>query len=237
MIRKQLNRFTAFLLFFLLVNMHAVEKVKSEDEWELYKDKKGIKLYRRSVNGSRIKEFKGVTVLDERVEVIAMILRDIPGYTKWMLDCKKSEIIEKIDENNMIIYYLQKTLWFVKDRDVVLKATTKMDWESGSFTVDVRSIENPRVPLKKGLVRMTKMTGKWFIEYIDREHAKVTWTIMINYAGSIPAFLVNAYLKNIPYKTLWRMKQIAKEKKYIEAANKSPFKKMVDKYFKEKRSH
>ncbi len=199
----------------------------------------GIKLYRRSVKGSRIKEFKGVIVMDARVEVIAMVLRDLPGYTRWMSGCKKSEIIETFDENNLIIYYVQKTygLWFIKDRDVVLKATTEMDWKSGLLTVNVRSIEDPRVPPKKGLVRMTKMTGKWFIEYMDRERARVTWIIMINYAGSIPAFFVNAYIKNIPYNTLRRMKQIAKEKKYIEAANKSRFKKMVEKYIKVRRSH
>jgi hypothetical protein len=39
-------------------------------------------------------------------------------------------------------------------------------------------------------------------------------------------------MKNIPYNTLQSMKQVAKEKKYIEAANKSRFKKMVEKYMK-----
>ncbi len=207
----------AFLVvFFLFDGLYA-----AENEWEMIKNEDGIQLYRRTVKGSEFDEFKGVTVVNTRIEIIGMVLRDPPAYPKWMSSCKKSQIIEKFDENNMIVYYVQKTTWPIKDRDVVLKATTTIDWESGWFTVELISTEDSRVPPKDNLVRMAKMIGKWFVKYIDREHTSVTFIFTSDPAGSLPASLVNDNMKNFPYNTLRGMKRIVKENKYIEAANKS----------------
>ena len=226
--------YSTVLAFFVLFSMFD-SLYASENEWKLYRDEDDIQLYRRSVKSSNFDEFKGVTVVNARIEVIGMVLRDLPAYSKWMAGCKKLVVIEKFDENNMITYYVQKTIWPVTDRDVVLETVTKIDWESGRFAVELISIEDSRVPPKENLVRMAKMIGKWLVEYIDREHTRVTFIFTSDPAGSLPASLVNDNMKNFPYHTLRGMKRIVKEKKYIEAADRSQEKEILEKYIAEGR--
>ncbi len=222
---------SAFLLVFLL--FHGL--YATESEWELIKDEEGIQLYRQSVQGSKFDRFKGVAVVDARIEVIGMVLRDPPAYPKWMWNCRESQVFEKFDENNMLVYYVQKTPWPTKNRDVLLRATTTIAWESGWFRVDLISIEDSRVPPKDDLVRMAKMIGNWFVEYVDRERTKVTFTFTFDPAGSLPASLANNNMKNFPYDTLEGMRKIVKEKKYIEAADNSRDREIVERYIKEGR--
>jgi hypothetical protein len=222
---------SAFLL--VLLSFHGL--YAAENEWELVKDAEGIQLYRQSVEGSKFDRFKGIALVHTRIEVIGMVLRDPPVYPKWMWNCKKSQVFEKYDENNMLVYYVQKTPWPTKSRDVLLRATTTIAWKSGWFSVDLTSIDDSRVPPKDNLVRMAKMIGNWFVEYVDRERTKVTFTFTFDPAGSIPASLANSSMKNFPYNTLEGMRNIVEEKKYVEAADNSRDKEIVERYIKEGR--
>jgi hypothetical protein len=222
--------FVFFVVFFFFDGLYA-----AENEWELLKDEKGIQLYRRSVKGSEFDEFKGVMVINTRIEVIAAVLRDPLAYPKWMSGCKKSQIIEQFDENNMIVYHVQNTKWPLKDRDVVLKATTSLDWKAGWFRVELISIEDSRVPPKETHVRMVKMNGNWFAEYLDREHTRVTFIFTSDPGGSLPASLVNKNIKTFPYNTLRGMKGIVQEPKYIKAANSSKDREILKRYIAEGR--
>jgi hypothetical protein len=207
----------------------------AENEWELIKDAEGIQLYRQSVQGSKYDRFKGIGIVHAKIEVIGMVLRDPPAYPKWMWNCKKSRIVEKFDENNMIVYYVHKNPWPVKDRDVVLRATTTIAWDSGWFRVDLISVEDTRVPPKDNLVRMSKMTGSWFVEYVERERTKVTYTFTFDPAGSVLASLANNNMKNFPHNTLRGMREIVKQGKYVEAAYHSKDREILERYIREGR--
>ncbi len=218
-----------FALFVGFVTTTALSA--TEFPWTFSKDRDGIQIYTKAIEGAKLAEFKGVTVINTPIEVIGMILRDIPAYTQWMSGCLESRIIEQFDDNNMINYYVQKTTWPVANRDIVLTATTQINWEKGQFTVNFQSIQDSRVPPRNGqLVRMKEMKGSWIVESLDSAQTRVTFMLKLDPAGAIPAFLVNANNNNFQYHTLLGLTRMATLPKYIEAANRSEDKKILDKY-------
>jgi len=200
-------------------------------QWEQYKEKEGILLYKRSVPGSKMKEFKGVTVMNTKIETIIMILEDFSSYPRWMYGCKEITLVRELDEDNRVIYYIQKTPPLVKDRDVVLRTSNVRDWDACSITVYIYSIRDPEIPLQQKYTRMEKLMGRWFIQDMNREKVKVSFQIMADPGGSVPAFLANSKIGKMPFRTLRKLKEIAKEKKYIEAGCNSGVSEAINEYF------
>lgn len=199
-------------------------------EWQFSKSVDGIQIYTKTIDNSKISEFKGITIVDARIEVVGMVLRDISAYTQWMSGCMESRIIEKFDENNLITYYTQETPWPVQNRDVVIKATTQIDWERGSVIVNFQSIEDVRMPPTEKFVRMNEMRGEWQLKYVDRTHTKITFLLKLDPAGAIPAFMVNSSNNNFQYHTLLNLKKMVTQQKYLDAANQSKDREMIEKY-------
>lgn len=224
--------FGKILLFCLLFSNHTL----FASEWQFSKAADGIQIYTKALDNSNIAEFKGITIVNARIEVVGMVLRDIPAYPQWMSGCMESRIIEKFDENNLITYYTQETPWPVQNRDVVIKATTQIDWEHGLVVVNIQSIKDSRIPPTEKFVRMNEMRGEWRLEYVDRERTKVTFLLKLDPAGAIPAFMVNSSNNNFQYHTLLSLKKMVTNQKYLDAANQSKDKEMVEKYVHQWRS-
>lgn len=184
------------------------------------KEKNDISIYTRATGG-RIDEFKAVAIVPQRIDVVGMVLRDISAYPQWMSGCKEARIIESFDENNMILYYAQKTPWPLQDRDVVLEAKTAIDWEQGVFDVTLRSIADARMAERRNHIRMREMLGSWRVEYLGQKQSRLTFILKLDPAGAIPAFLVNAGNNNYQYNTLMKLKQILKKPQYHQAAKES----------------
>jgi ribosome-associated toxin RatA of RatAB toxin-antitoxin module len=220
-----------FLRKILILCLLLFNQATVASEWQFIKAVDGIQIYTKAIDNSKIAEFKGITVINARIEVVGMVLRDIPAYSQWMSGCMESRIIEKFDENNLITHYMQETPWPVQNRDVVIKAMTQIDWQRGLVVVNLQSIEDSRVPPTEKFLRMNEMRGEWRLEYVDRERTKVTFILKLDPAGAIPSFVVNSSNNNFQYHTLLGLKKMVTQQKYLDAANHSKDKEMVEKYF------
>lgn len=200
-----------------------------EDGWEIVKDKKNIKTYKRTVEDSGFKEFKGIAFCNDRIEVIAEVLLGISGYTNWLEYITESTIIKKVDENNMVIYQRFRIKWPFRDRDCVFSVNIDRNYDTGTFYVKLHTVTEPDVPLKKGVVRVTDVTGAVIIRYIDREHTEVYFSEKINFGGNMPDWLINLINKYVPYKVLTGLTEECKKKKYAEAVASSVIKENIEK--------
>ncbi|MCP4351823.1 MAG: hypothetical protein GY795_40695 [Desulfobacterales bacterium] len=197
-------------------------------KWELVKKTGKIKVYRRSVKGYDVDEFKGVSDNNARIEVIGIVLEDIPAYKEWLEYMSESRVIRKIDEDNMIIYQGYNTMWPFHDRDCLVKINIKKDFNLGKIYINMNSINEPDVPLRKKTVRITELTGRIVLEYIDREHTRVEYVGRFNFGGSIPAWQSNMLSREIPFRMLDRLGKQVKKKKYKQAAERSEYKKKIE---------
>ena len=80
----------------------------------------------------------------------------------------------------------------------------------------------------KGYVRMPSFNSVWTLEWVDREHTRVTFMIDPDLGDGLPKFVANPMIKTTPFKSLKRMMKIVKDPKYIEEGKTSKYFKLVE---------
>lgn len=176
---------------------------KKENPWVLKKDKHGIKVFIRNVEGIDFKEFLGVAVFDTTIDKLDRIISDVPNQVNWMCDVIEAKVI-KDDRVNPIQYNLI-TAPLVSNRDVVIQ--TRIIRTPGKIIRYFTGIKVDSVPERKRIVRMPKMVGMWMFESLGPNQARVTYQNLADPGGSLPSGLVNMTVVKMPYVTLDNMKK------------------------------
>lgn len=220
---KKLNLCLMMVLLFVL-NTLAV----SASEWQPEIKKNGIDAYSRVVEGTDILEIRAITVVDARMEVIAEVLRDIPANVEWRPKCVECRLLERHNRNAMTTYTRIDLPWPVSDRDVVIKADTSINLNTGRVVVSLGSVDHYKAPPPDGNVRITEFFSQYYLEYINREQTGIIFTTRVNPAGSIPTFLVNMFNKRFAYEEMLGLTNMVKKKKYIAAGKQSEDRKTIE---------
>jgi hypothetical protein len=168
-------------------------------------------------------------VIPARMEVINMILRDIANYPEWMEDCKATKILKVVDEEkDVFIVWYHQHIPVYPDRDMIFKSKILMDLKNGRNIVYAGSTDEIHYDTGKGYVRMPSFYSIFTMEWIDREHTRVTFMIDPDLGEGLPMSESNVVIKDITYKSLKKMMKMAKKSKYIETAKKSKYKKYIE---------
>ena len=186
---------TFLSLFAFLVNAQDIN-------WELEKDKNGIKVWTRKMQDSKIKEYKGSVVLNTTVEKLVSVFRNANNHEKIFYKCRAGSVIvvKKISENDYYTYMIINTP-VVKDRDVVTHYTFSAPDASGAVTITLEGAPT-LVPQKQDYVRVPKMKGFW--KFVPQAGGKV---LVIHQAysspgGSVPDGLANSVAVDAPFDML-----------------------------------
>jgi hypothetical protein len=68
------------------------------------------------------------------------------------------------------------------------------------------------IPHIKGIVRMEKADGFWLLNSLDGKKINITYQMHVEPGGIIPAWLVNPFIKNVPYSTFEELRKIVEKK-------------------------
>ena len=79
---------------------------------------------------------------------------------------------------------------------------------------------------------MPSFSSLFTLEWIDREHTRVTFMIDPDLGKGIPIGIANNTIKSTPLKTLKKMTKMVKLSKYIESAKTSKYNKFAEDYVK-----
>ena len=199
-----------------------------ENDWSLVYESEGIVVYNRPFEGSSLKEFKGITIIDARIDIVGEVLKDIPSYCQWMKDVEEATILSESDSDNIMIYLIQKAPWPVYNRDMILKVKTNAQLRKGKSQIFFTALNTTEIPEKKSIVRVTDLTGSYHLEYIDSRHTRVTYCIKLNPGGFIPAYIANMSSKKVPFEVLQGLKEVIKKSKYAELAKQSADSKLIN---------
>jgi hypothetical protein len=163
------------------------------------------------------------------MEVVGMVIRDIANYPEWMEDCKETKILKVVDdENDVLIFWFRQHITLFSDRDVVLKSKVKSNIEKGQYLIYGDLTNEINYNSGKGYVRMPSLNSLFTLDWIDREHTRVTLMIDPDIGKGVPSLIANSLIKNSPYKSLKKMMKEVKKSKYIESAKTSKFNKIVE---------
>jgi hypothetical protein len=193
----------------------------SDKNWELVKNKDGIKVYTRPFVGSEVDEFKGTTIINAGIESILAMFMQIEEQSKWMSQCIEARMVKRVNEYEGIMYNVTDLPWPCDDRDVVVRQYFKVD-KKGRVVIDFHAVRNAEeyVPPRKRTVRMTELKGQWLLVSLDRKRTQATYTIRANPAGMIPTWMANFASRNIPYETLMSVIERVRDKRFINIGKK-----------------
>lgn len=202
-----------FCLTFLLTAGLSGAVMAGTSDWELKKNKDGIEVYTREVEGSPIHEFKGVTRVAGKMEEVLPVFESMEYFCVWMDRCKDSRLLEMRSAEAWIMYLHLGMPWPVMDRDAVMLRTRSTDAQTGAYFYSIDHLAD-FYPKQEGRVRMPYMKGGWHFSQAGENIVEIRFQQHVDAGGFIPAWVANQLVVDIPYRTLLKLKEIlAKELK------------------------
>ncbi len=197
--------------------------------WKKTQSKDAIQGYERSFPGTDVKEFKAVGLVEAKIEVISQVLRDVAAYPVWMPQCKEATLLKQIDKNSIIFYNESKSPWPVKNRAIIIKSETDIDEKTGRTTIAFKAIkDDDKYPIKKGVVQITDLNGKYVIEFFGRDLTRISYSSKAHPGGNVPVSMANSTSRLFPLKTIKGLREMVKLKKYKKLALKSEERELIE---------
>jgi len=206
----QKNRILAMLIVALFIS----GGLYSQNRWKLSSNRNGIKSFTRPVKGSKMKQFKGETVINANLKTIVAVLRDVPSQPKWMGDCLKSKLLKTFNKNHIVAYNVLNLPWPVKDRDLQIDTQFIENYDNGRVVVKMTVYPTPIEPITKKYVRVTDFEASCTLIRIDENKTKVIYINRIDPKTNVPEWMANMVAKTNPRKTLTGMIRMVKLSKY-----------------------
>lgn len=190
--------------------------VCAQDPWRLEKDEDGIRISSRAVEGWDIREMRGqMTMAGPLASVVAVI--DDPAAIPQLNEFVVSTTVQnRQSATRCQMYSLTKMPWPLKDRDIVMQREILQDPATLAVTVTDTAIEGA-VPEKKDLVRIKRSRQQWTLTPAADGRIAVELRMLSDPNGPIPTSLLNSMSVSTPYKTLGRLRELARKPKYAGA--------------------
>ena len=201
-----------YLIIALLIFSGQSQEISSQltynrlsfSEWELSKDKDGIKVYTRQHEGSRIKEFKAVTTVTAKMKSLESLIDIVSAYPDWQANITSAKILKQVNQNEQYIYYTSDVPWPVADRDIVVQSLKTVS-EKGMVVYKI--ISSPDyIEEKEDFLRIRDAKGIWQFVPKDGGKIEVTYQFYGDPAGSLPTRLINMFIVDGPYDTFINLK-------------------------------
>jgi hypothetical protein len=193
------------LLFFFIPGICA----HSQHEWELQKDKNGLKIFTRDTDSSKFKAIKVECILDGTLSKFDAIIRDVNNHKNWIYSTKNSYLLKQIS-NNEILYYTETSLpWPISNRDVVIKMDISADPLHNTETVVTYNV-NGVVDKKDDIVRVLHLSTQWQVKAAGINKISIAYYFATDPGGSLPGWIVNAFAVKGPYETFMNLAELLK---------------------------
>ncbi len=193
-----------FLLCLAMVlfvqNVHA-----DEHEWQLRRDKEGVAVHTRKVDGSPILEYKAVTVVDAPIARVIELFQDPKQTPRWFYQCTHSESIGE-EDGAKIDYFVIHLPGPVSERDSVFKSIKSTD-AKGVVTYVLSALPD-RLPRVKGKVRVTYLKSIWRFTPLPGGRTEVFFQQHSDPGGFLPGFVVNPLVVDIPFSSLKNLRAL-----------------------------
>ena len=175
-----------------------------ESPWSLVRERDGIAVYTRPVEGSGIREFKGSALVAASAESIHTLLRDADGFKDWFPNTSESRLLSR-EGNVSYRYTVIDTPWPVSDRDNIFRNETEIDPQSGRITIRITAAPDD-YPEQPQRVRVRRALGLWLLEPIRADATRVTFKMHLEPGGGVPQWLLNTQVVETPFDVLTNLR-------------------------------
>ena len=199
----------------VLISLLFQTVAKSQDGWILKKEKKGIKIYSRKVNGFKVDEIKVETEYEGRLSQLAAIILDVSTQSEWVYKTVKSELVKRVSTTELFYYAEIACPWPFDNRDLVAHMTIGQNAGSRVMTIVAKSVDN-YLPKKEDIVRLKYSNATWTVTPVNNGHIKVDYRIIIDPGDGVPAWLLNMFTTSGPYESFINLREKMKHPKYAQ---------------------
>ena len=188
-----------------------------KDNWQLAKDKNGIKIYIRNEEGSAIKSIKATMTFNASLSALTAIVMDVENYPQWVYHCKETKLIKNIAGKELLYYHVTYAPWPVSYRDNISRFMVSQNKTDYSISI-TSSVINGVLPEKSEYVRVKKSNASWNFKRVNKNTIAAEYTLSFDPGGNVPAWLINLFITEGPYDTFIKMKLLVDEDKYKNAS-------------------
>ena len=193
----------------------------AQDSWTLKTNKEGIAVYMKSADNSKLKVIRVICTLTATPSQLVSVILDVNTGADWVYSTKSSVLLKKVSPSELYYYSEVSVPWPVNNRDFVSHLIVTQDPSSKVVTINGPTIPD-YLPAKDGIVRVgANSSGKWVITAKQPQQILVEYTLQVDPAGSLPAWLVNLFAAKGPFETFKNLKEQLKKPAYANA--KFPF--------------
>lgn len=185
---------------------------ENAESWSLRKETDNIRVYTIDQPDSAFKAFKAEALLDAPIENVMAVMINPQSCVEWVHNCSKSHAFGDGNFHDRYAYSVNDMPWPVADRDYVLRIQTRGHKASGEVMMNLNATPNRRDEQKK-YVRVDRSDTLYrFVPKGDKTH--MIWLQHTDPNGSIPGWLVNTLLVDIPIRSMEQLERVAHQERY-----------------------
>lgn len=181
----------------------------AQADWELQKNKNGIKVWTKDYPNSKFKQFKCKTRIKADLKNVVAVFLDIENMGAWYYRVETVTLVEKISDMEGTYKIDFELPWPVADRISAVRATMSHDPSTDEVTVKT-SYEDGIIKDSDRLV-VTDMHSEWVLTPEENGYVHIYHKGYMHPAGTLPAWIANSGVKEGPVKTLTALKEILPE--------------------------
>ena len=205
------KQFFKYLLLFTII-LTCVISSHAQENWELKKDKNGIKVYTNEIEGSDFETFRAEVQLDASIHAFVALLFDLDGMPEWAYSVKYANLLERSGDTLQIYYSEASAPFPFRNRDGIYLNRFRWIADSSRLFVEIELLHD-YLEVKDKLVRVNGK-GFWSVQVIEDDKLDVTFQMQVDPGGNIPAWLANIFVDDTPYSSMLMLRELIKKQKY-----------------------
>lgn len=198
----------------LFLPLFAIAELPSEDAdgWSLRKETGSIQVFTIDQPDSSFQAFKAVAVLDAPIANLMAVMINPKSCIEWVHNCTESYAFGEGDFHDRYAYSVNNMPWPVKDRDYVLRIRTHGKGEASDIVMDLNAVPQRR-DVEDDYVRVDRSDTHYRFTPMGNQ-TRMVWVQHTDPNGSIPGWLVNSLLVDIPIQSMEQLEKVARKERY-----------------------
>lgn len=213
-------------------------------DWQLVESFDNIQLFTKEIPGSGVEAFKAEAIIDASPASIFAVIANPHSCAQWVDGCIESKAMGGISFNNRTGYALNRLPWPFRNRQVVVNITQQLAQYDQGIRIEIvmATSQEAALPDTSKAVTIKRSYSRYIIESMGRFDAldtpetandyenrnleisplntppsKLTWLQHTEPAGSLPDWLVNQKVTELPSLSIPRLGELAKSSPYAGA--------------------
>lgn len=209
------SRLLAAALMFVALAAQAQPGSQLPDEeadWSLKKESGQIRVYTTSHPGSTFQAFKAEALLDAPLNNLMAVMANPESCVEWVHGCVESYGFGDGEFHDRYAYSVNNMPWPVTDRDYALRIRTEGSRAAEDIIMKMNAAPDQRAEDDQ-YVRVDR--SNTFYRFIpEGDKTRMVWIQHTDPNGSLPSWLVNSLLVDIPIKSMEQLERVARTPRY-----------------------